>query len=322
MIKRSSSSQQTDNEANNELESLFDKIDEIEQGLEPLRDAQSDLLRSQTEDKKKKLESLADGELSPLKLSFLRKEIGKLKERAESLANNSFIVATSFLQSEVDEIEQALEPLKNADANALRSEKEASKQKLTSVNKTDLPSLREEIRNIKERTGALVTQSFLSAEIELIEKILASIKDNRSKRTELRSLELEKEAKKKKLQSADEYGLASLRKDIGKLKERAESLAAKESWFARLKRVSIVVWLWIIPLLIAIYTGYIAIWQGVKQPTIQAIQLETSTAQTATAAVLQTETAGALQTASAVSIPNDSTGAASATSTPVPTATK
>ena len=55
-----SSSERPDDETHTELEILFEEIDEIEKMLEPLNNAESDSLRSQTEDKKKKLELLDD----------------------------------------------------------------------------------------------------------------------------------------------------------------------------------------------------------------------------------------------------------------------
>ena len=276
-MNRRPSSKRAGNETNNELETLFEEIDEIEKILEPLNNAESNSLRSQAEDKKTKLESLDDDDLSSFRLSFLRKEISRLKARAESMANNSLIVTTSFLRNEIDEIEKILEPLKAAESDSLRSEMEDKKKHLESVDKTALPSLQEEIRTLKESAETLITKSFLSDEIDLIEKMLVSIKVNRLKRAELNSLELEKEDKKKRLQSADEYELATLRKEIGKIKEKAESLASRESWPVRLSRVSVLVWLGFIPLLIALYIGYLAILQWQNQPQIR--RLATQTAQ-------------------------------------------
>jgi hypothetical protein len=278
MNKRSSSSKRVGDASNNELETLFEEIDEIEKLLEPLNNAESDSLRSQTEDKKKKLESLDDDDLSSFRLSFLRKEVSRLKARAEAMANNSLIVTTSFLRNEIDEIEKILEPLKAAESDSLRSEMEDKKKKLESVDKTALPSLQEAIRNIKESAETLVTKSFLSDEIDIIEKMLVSIRGNRLKRSELNSLELEKEDKKKRLQSADEYELAALRKEIGKIKEKAESLASRENWLVRLSRVSVLAWLGFIPLLIAIYASYIAIVQWNSQTIIHNYATQTAQA--------------------------------------------
>jgi hypothetical protein len=268
-MNRKPSSKRAGDETNNEVETLFEEIDEIENILEPLNNAESDSLRSQIEDKKKKLESLDDDKLSSFKLSFLRKEISRLKARAESLASRSFVSLTSFLQNEIGEIEKMLEPLNDAESDSLRSEKEGKKKKLESVDKKDLPSLQEEVHNIKERAETLVTKSFLLGEVDLIEKMLVSIRVNPSKHAELKSLELEKEDKKRSLQSADEYELAVMRKEINKLKERVESLATRESWLVRLSRVSVLVWLGFIPLLIAIYASYIAIVQWNSQPQIR-----------------------------------------------------
>jgi len=287
-----SSSERPDDETHNELEILFEEIDEIEKMLEPLNNAESDSLRSQTEDQRKKLDSLDEGGLSPFRLSAPRREISRLKARAESMANNSLVVTTSYLRNQIEEIEKVLEPLKDADADALRSEKEETKKKLESVVKTDLPSLQEAIRNLKERTELLATRSFLLGEIGVIEKMLVSIRVNPSKRTQLKSLEAEKEDKKRNLQSADDYELAALRKEINKIKERVESLATRESWLVRLGKVSVLVWLAIIPLLIAIYTGYIAILQRNSQTEIR----DYAITQTAVAAT-QTEMASATETA-------------------------
>ena len=222
MNTRPSSSERPDDETTNEPETLFEVIDEIEKMLEPLNNVESDSLRSQTEDKKKKLESLDDDDLSSFRLSILRKEISRLKARAESMANNSLIVTTSFLRNEIEEVEKVLDTVKDSEADSLRSEKEDTKKKLETVVKTDIPSLREAIRNLKERAEILATRSFLLGEIGIIEKMLVSIKANPSKHAELTSLEREKEDKKNRLQVTDEYELASLRKEISKIKERAE----------------------------------------------------------------------------------------------------
>jgi predicted AAA+ superfamily ATPase len=290
MNRRSSSSKQAGDETNNELETLFEEIDEIEKILEPLNNAESDSLRSQTEDKKKKLELLDDSALSSIRLRLLRKEISKLKARAESLANNSFIVTTSFLRNELDEIEKILEPIKDAESDTLRLEKEDKRKKLESIDKKELPAIQKEIHNIKERAEILVTKSFLSGEIDVIEKILVSMKGNPLKSAELKSLEDEKEKKKERLQSVDENELVSLRKEISKMKERAESLASKESWLVRLSQVSVLVWLGIIPLLLVLYTGYVAILQWNSQPVIHIYATETAVAVTQTAQAMPTPT--------------------------------
>lgn len=289
MMRRSS--RQTPEKATNQLELLYDELEETEDLLEPLRDAQSEALGSEVADYKKKMEALGDGEIAPFRLSLLRREIRRLKTKAESLANDSFVVGTSLLRNEMDQIEQVLRPLKGNEAEALQSVKEATKKKLGSVSKQDVPALREEIDGLKEQAEALATRSFLRGEIERIEKIIDSTKSNRSKRNEAASLEQEKEDRKKELRSVDAYGLAALRKDIRDLKERAEALSDRESWFARLRRASGFIWLGIIPLVIVIYAIAITIWQWRAKPTIQAFFMETATAQTATAAAMPTATA-------------------------------
>ena len=304
-MMRKSSARRTPDKTYDALEILYDEIEEIESILEPLRDPQSDSLRSQAADHKKKLESLGDGELSSFKLSLLKRDIHKLKARAESLANNSLLVGTSFLRNEIDEIEQILEPLNNVEAEALGSEKEISKKKLESVSKNNLPALQEEIRSLKERAETLAIKSFLLSEIDAVEKILASIKGNRFKRTEASALEDEKKDKKKELRSAGEYRLASLRKDIRNLKERAETLANREGWFARFGRAPALAWLGIIPLIVAIYASFIAIWQWLEKPKIQEYYMETATAQTATAQAMPTaaETSAPVGTPATTPIP-------------------
>jgi chromosome segregation ATPase len=295
-MMRRSSSRRTPDKAPNELEFLYDELEEIESILEPLRDAQSDSLRAQAEASKKKLESLGDGELSAFRLSLLRREIRKLKARAESLANNSLVVGASILRNELDEIEQILQPLKDDEAEALQSIKEASKKRLESASKKDLPTLQEEIYSLKEQAEALATKSFLSGEIEAIDKILDSIKGNLFKRTEVGSLEKEKKDKKKELRSADEHGLASLRRDIRDLKERAEALAYREGWFVRFRRESALVWLGIIPLIVAIYASFITIWQWLEKPKIEVFYMQTATAQTATAQAMPSPTRTSMPT--------------------------
>jgi hypothetical protein len=303
MIRRSSS-RRTPNEAQVELEALFDDIDEIEKLLEPLQGEQAASLRSQLEDKRKKLESVDDEESSSFKLAFLRREVRKLKTSAEALADDSFVTSTSLLVNQLDEIGKTLEPMQDPDSQALQYQLEDKKKKLASVSKKELPGLHKEILALKERADTLSTKSFLINEIGRIDKILGSAKSRPFiRRSELESLEKEKNDKRKRLQSADESELASLRKEIDKLKEDVDAFVTRESWRARLGRISAIAWLLIIPCLILAYSGWVASWQWRVQPTIQTFQMQTATANTATAAVMQTATGAVNQTATAQAFP-------------------
>jgi hypothetical protein len=269
---------------------LYDEIEEIETVLEPLRDVQADLLRTQAAEHKKRIESLGEGEVSSFRLSLLQRGVSKLKARAEALANNSLVMGASLLRNEMDQIERILQPLNSEEAGALQAVKEATKKKLESVSKKDLPALQQEIKTLKEQAEVLATRSFLLGEIQRIEKTLGSLKSNRFKRAEASSLQEEQEDKKNAVRSAGVGGLASLRKDIRDLKERTEELANREGWFARIGQASALVWLAIIPLIVAIYAITIAIWQWREKPRIEAFRLETATAQTATAQAMPTAT--------------------------------
>jgi hypothetical protein len=303
MMKRSSS-RSTPDDARVELEALFDDIDEIEKLLEPLQGEQAASLRSQLEDKRKKLELVDDEESSSFKLSLLRKEVRKLRTKAEALADDSFVTSTSLLVNQIDEVGKTLQPMQDPDSQALQSQLEDKKKKLASVSKKELPGLQKEILALKEQADTLSTKSFLLNEIDRIDKILGSAKSRPFiRRSELEALEEEKKDQRKRLQSADENELASLRKTINKLKEDVDAFVTREGWRARLGRISAIAWLLIIPCLILFYSGWVASWQWRVQPTIQTFQMQTATAQTATAAGMQTETAAVMQTATAQALP-------------------
>ena len=142
-----------------------------------------------------------------------------------------------------------------------------------------------------------------------------------------RKLKSKTEKIKGRLKLLDRSELFYLRKDLGKIKQKTALLTTPQNWRVKarewLSTRPATVLLAIFPAIILIYVSFIAIWQQLEQPEIQA-QMGAATAQTATVAVVQTETAAVMQTASAVSIANVPNGTASATETPtpVPTATQ
>lgn len=289
MIRRSSS-RRTPSEAQADLDALFDDIDEIERMLEPLQGAQADSLRTQLEDKRKKLELVDNEEIASFRLAVLRKETSRLRTKAEALANNSISASTSGLHNQLDDIGRSLETIQETDAEALRLQLEDKKNKLGSVDKKELPSLQNEILALKERADYLSTKSFLFNEIGRIENTLVTAKSKPFyKRSEWESLEAEKNEKKARLKSADETELVSLRKEINELKDSAESFADRETWREKLSRVSPFIWLGFIPLIIVIYAGVIAVVQWNNQGIINTYATRTAKAMP-TATVTATET--------------------------------
>ena len=83
------------------LTSLLEEIYEIENILEPFGGAEATALKSETDDHKKRLESLADSELSGGKLLSLKRDVGKIKQKATSLASTSAQNTRSLLSEEI-----------------------------------------------------------------------------------------------------------------------------------------------------------------------------------------------------------------------------
>src|SRR5215208_6539300 len=274
---------------------LLDEIDAVRSTLGTLRGAEVDSVKADLDAKEKWVESLNDNEISSFKLSRLQKEINKIRTRADSLVAKSLTALKASLLEETDRIERNLVLLDGDELSALKSEMVDKRQRLKALKDDELSSflasIQTDISDITEKGETLITKAFLQGEIGRIEKIIGSIKVNPLRRAELKDLEAEKEDKKKMLASTAEYDLSALRKEITKLKERADSLTAKEGLFVKLGRVSILVWLGIIPLLIAIYVGYFAILQGSSQTLIHDFATQTAQAlPTPTATMVTTST--------------------------------
>jgi len=319
MNRKSSSSKPTGDKMKNAektLESLLEEIYYIEQLLEPFGSPEATALRAETNENKKKLESLDDSEASVFRLFSLKKDMDRIKDKAESLAKNSAKNTRTFLTKEIEYLEKKLEVLESAEATPLKAETKNVKDKLSSSNESELSALQNDI-------GKLTTQSFLLKEIEDLEKKLEPLAG-----VEATTLKSEIAGIKGRLISIEGDELFYLRKETGKIKERAMQLATKQTWWDKFQKwrstLPVTAWLAVIPALVALYIITMITWQWVEQPVIQTFQVETATAQTATVAVVQTETVAVMQTASAVSIANVSIAMASATETPtpVPTATK
>lgn len=119
-------------------------------------------------------------------------------------------------------------------------------------------------------------QSFLRGEVDDIEKTL-----NRVKSPKADGLRAETKRAKESLESAGNgesayLVLASLRRDIVAMKERAETLATKPGF---LERIPPPLWLAIVPLLLVIYIIYLAIVQRVEQPQIISFATQTAAVQ-------------------------------------------
>lgn len=128
-------------------------------------------------------------------------------------------------------------------------------------------------------------RSFLQKEIEDVEKILEPLKGAKAD-----SLRNELNLKRESIESEDDgefafFLLASLRKDIVDLKERAASLSTRPTLS---ERIPPPVWLAIIPLLLVIYIAYLAVVQRIQQPLIRGTQTTVAEEQTMTASVPET----------------------------------
>ena len=153
---------------------------------------------------------------------------------------------------------------------SLDAEIENQKKRVDFLTEKDIPSLQKDIEQIKEKADALATRSFLTHEIGLIGMLLGSARVGFLKRAQLASLRSAINDRKQKLASLQDNELSFFRQDLTKIREGAETLIIQPSFAPRLRSMSALVWLSIIPLLILIYASSIAIWQRGHQIEIHA----------------------------------------------------
>ena len=167
--------------------------------------------------------------------------------------------------------------------------------------------------NDEAQTPDETLKTFLGDEIQDLEAALKKLK-NQLRRLDLGFLEDELDDKKQILESLNEGDsrMFYLRKEIGNLRERMESLATRPSL---LRRIPTAIWVGIITLPLLIYIIWLWAIQSQSQPLIQTLQMKTATAQTATAEVMQT--ANAVFTVNAQLITVSTTGTPVAL--PIPT---
>jgi hypothetical protein len=95
--------------------------------------------------------------------------------------------------------------------------------------------------------------------------------------------------RKQKLASLEDNELSSFRQGLTKIREGAETLIIQPSFAPRLRSMSALIWISIIPLLILIYATSVAIWQRDHQKEIHEIATMTASAMpTATATLAAT----------------------------------
>ena len=264
--------------------SLFEEIDTVEKILDPLKGPESDSLRSELQDKTKTLESLNENELSSYKFRILIREVDKIKKKAEELAASPLQAMKSRILEQIGNIAKTLPPLKDKESDpsspeqeeilnnvaSLEAEIENQKKRVDFLTEKDIPSLKKDIEQIKEKADALATRSFLTHETGLIGRLLDSARVGFFKRTQLDFLRSEINDRKQKLASLQDNELSSFRQDLTKIREGAETLIIQPSFAPRLRSMSALIWLSIIPLLILIYASWIAIWQRGHQTEIHA----------------------------------------------------
>lgn len=226
---------------------LLEEIYRLERSLERVEGTKATALRAEAKNIKDNLPSLNDSQLS------------SLRKKIENLATQTLLLR------EIDDIEQTLELLKGHEAASLKSETEDRRKILSSFTGDDLSTLRKEI-------NTLTIKSFLLKEIDEIETILKPLKGD-----EAASLKSEIEDKKKSLKSLDDSRLASARREIGMLKEKAQSLVSKPGWESIAPApIWLAVGLALIPLLIALYSSILAILQWHYQPQIRFFASQTA----------------------------------------------
>jgi hypothetical protein len=266
--------------------SLFEEIETIEGLLESLKGPEFDRVRSDLADKTKRLESINENELTSYKLPLLQKVIAKIKTKVESLAATPLLMTKSRLLEQIDDIQNTLRLIKAADASSqdderkkldeqallLKSKLEDTKKQLESLAGNKLfsaqDSLQTDIAEMKVQATALATRSFLIEEIGVIANILKSAQVSPFKRAELEFLQNEIGDRRSGLESILDWELTSFRRDIVKLKDRAEAVVVRQGFLAWLRSLSVLFWLGLVPALLLVYMSYYAFWQYRNQADI------------------------------------------------------
>jgi DNA repair exonuclease SbcCD ATPase subunit len=168
--------------------------------------------------------------------------------------------------------------------DTLKAELESKNKQLASVTEKELSTIEQDIKELKMRADALSARSFLIDEIALIEKILHSPRVGLFRRSQLEQLRSEINERKQKLESWPDSELTSFRANLDRIRESANTLVIQPSFATRLRSISMLVWIGIIPAVLLLYMGIVAMWQRNHQNEIQTIAAMTSTAMpTATA---------------------------------------
>jgi protein tyrosine phosphatase (PTP) superfamily phosphohydrolase (DUF442 family) len=264
--------------------SLLGEIDAIEELLDSLKGSESDSLRSELQDKTKTLESLNENELSSYKFRILLRDVDKIKKKAEELAASPLQAMRSRILEQIGNIARILRPLKDNESDPSRPEQEEIRKNVTSLEteienqkvrvdsltEKDLPSVQKDIDQIKEKADALATRSFLAHEIGLIGNLLGSTRVGFLKRRQLDLLRSEIDDRRQKLASLQDNELSAFRQDLTKIREGAETLIIQPSFAPRLRSMSALIWIGLIPFILLVYIVYFALWQQVNKVDIHA----------------------------------------------------
>jgi uncharacterized phage infection (PIP) family protein YhgE len=254
---------------------LFEEIDAIEELLDSMKGSESDSLRSELQDKTKTLEALNENELSSYKFRILLREVDKIKKKADELAASPLQAMKSRILEQIGNIARILKPLKDNASDpaspeqeeirknvaALETEIENQKKQVDVLNEKDLPGLQNDVEQIKEKADALATRSFLTHEVGLIAKLLSSTRVGFLKRKQLASLRSKINDRKERLASLQDHELSSFRQDLNKIREGAETLIIQPSVAPRLRSMSALIWLGLIPFLLFVYMTYYSLLQ-------------------------------------------------------------
>lgn len=290
------SHENSDNEVNADPEAprsaLFEDIDAIEEILEPFKGTEPDSLRAELQDKTKRLEALSESELSSYKFSILKREVNKLKKKAETLASTPLMVMKSRLSGNLGTIENTLTSIKNKKLAAAGPEREKiiqavdvllkeltdQQESVDALTEKQFSDLQTKIDQLETKVDTLATRSFLTNEIGLLGKILESARVGLFRRGKLSQLVEEVKQQQQRLTTLTDDELVSFRHTIGEIKERSETLIIHPSLTSMIQSGAAIFLLAIIPVALVLYMLVTIRWQTIHQNEIQTIAAMTGSA--------------------------------------------
>ena len=212
-------------------------------------------LKDQIQSTKTRLEELKKGPIREADFTLLKNKLDEIEKLRAGIKEEGF----SFLKEELNEIGKFNDEVKEEDFTFTGS--------VTKEVESQFSALWKEIGFLKDILGALAMRSFLKEETEDIEKELKKLK-GKIKEEDFNSLQVQLKERTEaldSLQDEDNSQLFVLRREIGVLKESAQSFSVKQKWWSRIPSA---LWVLIFTVPVIVYIFWLSFVQWRNQGQI------------------------------------------------------